>query len=83
MYGADILRLWVAFGDYTDNLKISDDIIKQIIVDYRKIRNSIKFLLANVSDFELDYQPSSFSLFNEIVLGNISQTFDNIKSYFE
>lgn len=52
VYGADILRLWVASIDYQADVKISDNIIKQVADTYRKIRNTFKFLLANLSDGE-------------------------------
>ncbi|MFN3715843.1 MAG: isoleucine--tRNA ligase, partial [Thiobacillus sp.] len=52
-YGADILRLWVATTDYSGELSISDDILKRVVEAYRRIRNTLKFLLANVSDFDL------------------------------
>ena len=50
VYGADILRLWVATIDYQADVRISDNIIKQVADSYRKIRNTFKFLLANLSD---------------------------------
>jgi isoleucyl-tRNA synthetase len=50
-YGAEILRLWVASEDYRDDIKISDDILKQLADAYRKIRNTIRFLLGNLYDF--------------------------------
>ena len=51
-YGADILRLWVASVDYQSDVRISDDIIKQITEQYRKIRNTLRFLHGNLSDGE-------------------------------
>ena len=51
-YGADILRLWVASTDYSAELTISDEILKRVADSYRKIRNTMKFLLANISDFD-------------------------------
>ncbi len=51
-YGADILRLWVASTDYSGELTISDEILKRVADSYRKIRNTMKFLLANVADFD-------------------------------
>jgi isoleucyl-tRNA synthetase len=51
-HGAEILRLWVASEDYRDDIKISDNIIGQLADAYRKIRNTIRFLLGNLSDFE-------------------------------
>ena len=50
-YGAEILRLWVASEDYRDDIKISDEILKQLSDAYRKIRNTIRFLLGNLYDF--------------------------------
>ena len=49
--GADILRLWVASVDYTNDVRISDDLIKQVKESYRKIRNTYRFMLGNLKDF--------------------------------
>ncbi|ATF25284.1 MULTISPECIES: isoleucine--tRNA ligase [Brochothrix] len=49
--GADILRLWVSSSDYQADVRISDDILKQVADVYRKIRNTFRFLLGNTSDF--------------------------------
>jgi isoleucyl-tRNA synthetase len=49
--GADILRLWIASTDYTGELSISDEILKRVTEAYRRIRNTLRFLLANISDF--------------------------------
>ena len=51
-YGADILRLWVAATDYSGELSISDEIIKRVVEAYRRIRNTLRFLLANTADFD-------------------------------
>jgi len=51
-YGADILRLWVATTDYSGELTVSDEILKRVVEGYRRIRNTLKFLLANLSDFD-------------------------------
>ncbi|WP_035383122.1 isoleucine--tRNA ligase [Ferriphaselus sp. R-1] len=51
-YGADILRLWVAATDYSGELSISDEILKRVVESYRRIRNTLRFLLANTSDFD-------------------------------
>jgi len=50
--GADILRLWVASTDYSGELSISDEILKRVVESYRRIRNTLRFLLANLSDFD-------------------------------
>jgi isoleucyl-tRNA synthetase len=50
--GAEILRLWVASTDYSGELSLSDEILKRVVEAYRRIRNTLRFLLANVSDFD-------------------------------
>ncbi len=49
--GADILRLWVASTDYSGELSISEEILKRVVESYRRIRNTLRFLLANLMDF--------------------------------
>ncbi len=50
--GAEILRLWVASTDYSGELSVSDEILKRVVEVYRRLRNTLRFLLANVSDFD-------------------------------
>ncbi|MFD1018100.1 isoleucine--tRNA ligase [Thalassobacillus hwangdonensis] len=50
--GADIIRLWVASADYQADVRVSDDILKQVSEVYRKIRNTFRFLLGNLHDFD-------------------------------
>jgi isoleucyl-tRNA synthetase len=50
--GAEILRLWVASTDYSGELSISDEILKRVVEAYRRIRNTLRFLLANLADFD-------------------------------
>ena len=52
LHGSDILRLWVASTDYTEDVRISDDLIKQVKESYCKIRNTYKFMLGNLKDFD-------------------------------
>ena len=51
IYGADIVRLWVASVDYQADVRISEDLIKQVSESYRKMRNTFRFLLGNLHDF--------------------------------
>ena len=51
-YGADVLRLWVASSDYHADIRISKDILKQLSEAYRKIRNTARYILGNLSDFD-------------------------------
>ncbi|WP_395822836.1 isoleucine--tRNA ligase [Collimonas sp.] len=50
--GAEILRLWVASSDYSGEITISEEILKRVTESYRRIRNTLRFLLANTSDFD-------------------------------
>ena len=50
--GAEILRLWIGSGDYSGELTISNEILKRVVESYRRIRNTLRFLLANTSDFD-------------------------------
>ena len=50
-FGADILRLWAAATDYSGELAISKEILKRVTESYRRLRNTLRFLLANLSDF--------------------------------
>ncbi len=51
-YGAEILRLWVAAEDYRDDIKISEEILKRLTEAYRKIRNTCRYILGNLYDFD-------------------------------
>ncbi|MEE3704996.1 isoleucine--tRNA ligase [Campylobacter sp. CX2-8023-23] len=80
-FGVEILRLWVSLSDYSSDLKIGNDILKQVAEQYRKIRNTIRFLLANVSDLkELNYE---FGLLDRWILGKASSCFKEVSSCFK
>ncbi len=51
-YGAEIIRLWVASEDYREDIRLSDEILKRLTEAYRKIRNTIRFMLGNLYDFD-------------------------------
>ena len=65
-YGADILRLWVASSDYHADIRVSGDILKQLSEIYRKIRNTARFILGNISDFDPNNDMVSLSEMEEI-----------------
>ncbi|HUQ29579.1 MAG TPA: isoleucine--tRNA ligase [Usitatibacter sp.] len=50
--GAEIIRLWVASADYSGELSLSDEILKRVVESYRRLRNTLRFLLANTADFD-------------------------------
>ena len=64
-FGADILRLWALSSDYTSDVSISKGIIKQVAEVYRKIRNTARFILGNISDFDVS-NPVSYEELQEI-----------------
>ncbi len=51
-YGADVLRLWVSSVDYSQDVRVSDGILQQVAGTYRRFRNTFRFLLANLADFD-------------------------------
>ncbi len=65
-YGADILRLWVASSDYHADIRVSTDILKQLSEVYRKIRNTARFILGCISDFDPDKDLVADSALEEI-----------------
>jgi len=53
-FGADVLRLWVAMSDYSEDIRLSQDIVKHMVDIYRRFRNVFRFLLQNTADFRWD-----------------------------
>lgn len=60
-YGADIVRLWVASTNYQEDIVFSDEAMKRVSDSYRRIRNTIRFLLANIIDFNYDVHKVEFN----------------------
>ncbi len=81
-YGSEILRLWVAMSDYQSDLKISDNILKQNAELYRKIRNTARFLLANVSDLEEIVSVEKMGILDKWILNKAKKVFDEIEEAF-
>ncbi|TKB09340.1 isoleucine--tRNA ligase [Desulforhopalus sp. IMCC35007] len=65
-YGAEILRLWVASEDYRDDIKVSDEILKHVSDAYRKIRNTIRYFLGNLDDYNNAQHRVEFSELPEL-----------------
>jgi len=85
-YGAEILRLWAAYTDYSEDVKISENIIKQLVDMYRKVRNTIKFILGNISDFDIKNCRVSFENLLEVDKFMAAKTvllFKEVISYYE
>lgn len=86
MYGADILRLWVASVDYQSDVRVSDDILKQIAEAYRKIRNTFRFLLGNLADYDPKRDRVSEENLEEIdryALIKLYRLIDRVKEAYE
>lgn len=84
--GADIIRLWVSSVDYQSDARVSNDILKQISETYRKIRNTFRFMLGNLHDFDpakdsipVDQLPE----FDRYMLVNLNRLVDKVKKGYE
>ncbi|MBQ8717270.1 MAG: isoleucine--tRNA ligase [Clostridia bacterium] len=82
-YGADLLRLWVASSDYHVDVRASDAIFKQLSDAYRKIRNTARFLLADLYDFNPDTDALPFDELYEIDKWIVAGMNDLIKTAWE
>ncbi len=80
-FGTEILRLWVATSDYSGDIKISDNILKQTAEQYRKIRNTVRFLLANVNDLE-EIKIDNPSMIDKWILARTKEVFDEVVALF-
>jgi len=65
-YGADILRLWVASSDYNEDIRISKEILDRLIDAYRKIRNTMRFILGNLKGFDPNHNKVVYSQLMDI-----------------
>jgi len=73
-YGADILRLWVASSDYNEDIRISKEILMRLAEAYRKIRNTARFILSNLYDFNPDkdsINPAELKAVDRWILGRL------------
>ncbi|TDL35106.1 isoleucine--tRNA ligase [Jeotgalibacillus sp. S-D1] len=84
--GADILRLWVASVDYQADVRVSDPILKQVAEVYRKIRNTLRFLLANLADFDPKNDAVAFDQLREVdqfLMVRLNQVIKTVKTSYE
>lgn len=85
-YGADVLRLWVSSVDYSSDVPIGKNILKQLSDVYRKIRNTARFLLGNVHDFDpaKDAVPyEALPALDQYMLHRITEVFTDVEDAFE
>ncbi len=89
IYGADILRLWVSTVDYQQDVKLSDGLIAQVADQYRKIRNTFKFLLGNLSNGEgSKFDPSkdkveTFEVIDNYILASLEELNNSVLDYYD
>ena len=77
-FGSEILRLWVALSDYQSDLKISKNILTQTAEQYRKIRNSFRFLLANLDGLEDILEDKDYGELDKWILNKAKRVFDEV-----
>ena len=85
-YGADVLRLWVASCDYQSDVNISFDILKQRSEAYRKIRNTARYILGNLSDFNPDTDMVALSEMTSIdkwAIAQLNNLIDKVKTAYD
>jgi isoleucyl-tRNA synthetase len=85
-YGAEVLRLWVAAEDYTEDIRLSSEIMDRLADAYRRMRNTFRFLLGNLSDFEpaRDRQPyTSLDEVDRWVLDRLARLVDRVRRAYE
>lgn len=83
-YGADILRLWSAFSDYSLDVRISEEILQRLVETYRKIRNTIRYILGNLYDFDINCKNYNLDFLDKYILSKLSDIIEEvIKSYEE
>ncbi|MFA5411015.1 MAG: isoleucine--tRNA ligase [Candidatus Omnitrophota bacterium] len=88
-YGADILRMWVASSDYNEDIRISKEILTRLSEAYRKIRNTARFILSNLYDFNPDKDRASYNnlerldkwilLRSDIFLSTVENAYENFE----
>ncbi|QCJ41987.1 isoleucine--tRNA ligase [Bacillus sp. S3] len=84
--GADILRLWVASVDYQSDVRVSDAILKQVAEVYRKIRNTFRFLLGNLADFDPAVNRLAYEDLREVdqfMLVKLNKLIKNVRNSYE
>ena len=82
VYGADILRLWTAIVDYQQDVRIGENLIKQVADQYRKIRNTLKFISWNLKDYDLE-EAKEFAKVDLFILEKLNSVVKKTKESFD
>src|SRR5699024_3264236 len=84
--GADILRIWVSSVDYQSDVRIADDILRQVSESYRKVRNTFRFMLGNMAEFntaEDRVAVEELQEFDKYMLHQLQQLIDKVRKAYE
>ncbi len=84
--GADIIRLWVSSVDYQSDVRVSDDILKQVSEVYRKIRNTLRFMLGNLNGFDPTQHRVQYEDMNELdqyMAVKVNELVDRVKNAYD
>ena len=84
-YGADLLRLWVASSDYRVDVRVSDNIFKQLSQAYLKIRNSARYILGNLNEFDADnlVPANEMEELDRWAVSKLNELTDKVKAAYE
>jgi len=82
-YGADVLRLWVASSDYTEDIRIGDEIMARVVDAYRKIRNTYRYLLSNLYDFDKPLEYSELLPIDRWALSKLYTLVKDCREHYE
>ena len=83
VYGSDILRLWVSTVDYQQDVRIGENLIKQVSEQYRKIRNTLKFISWNLVDYDPNNKEVSYEKEDLYILNTLHQVVNNTINFFD
>ncbi len=83
VYGSDILRLWTASIDYQQDVRIGDNLIKQVAEQYRKIRNTLKFISWNLVDFDPKDEVKEFARVDRYILAKLNRLVKVCRTSFD
>jgi isoleucyl-tRNA synthetase len=85
-YGAEVLRLWVAAEDYTEDIRLSSEILDRLADAYRRIRNTYRFLLGNLADFDPSRDRQPYARLDEVdrwILDRLARLIDRVSRAYE
>jgi isoleucyl-tRNA synthetase len=85
-FGADVLRLWVAMTDYREDVRLSPQILERVVDTYRKLRNSLRFLLGNLGDFEPAKHAVPLEKLEPLdlaALGALNKTIEDVAGHYD